>query len=146
MFKVKVDGLKEIDKSLQQLPKATAKNVVRRILKKSAKPIQRRAKSLAPVRTGTLRDSIFVSTKLSKAREKKRFGPGDIEIFIGAGGPGAYHAHLQEFGTEHHPPTPFLRPAWDSFKSSILDDIREDFWTEVKKAVERQAKKKAKGK
>lgn len=60
-----------------------------------------RAKQAAPVDTGALRDSIGVV-----ARGRDASGP---YIDIGATDEAAPY---QEFGTEHNPPAPFLRPAF----------------------------------
>lgn len=69
---VQVSGLKELDLALGQLPKATAKNVLKRTLEKAAAPIVEEAKQLVPVYSGphkenvvsgALRDSIVASTK-----------------------------------------------------------------------------------
>lgn len=86
-IKFKIDGLKEIQVALRQLPDATAKNVMRRILRKRAKPIADRAKSLAPVDDGELKDSIAVSTKLNKRQRSRHRKPDkdDVEVFVGAG-------------------------------------------------------------
>lgn len=142
--KVKITGLRQIERALADLPKATAKNVVRRVLKTRAQPIADRAAQLAPLDDGALRDSIAVSTKLSKAQrgKHKKRTPGTVEVFVGAGP--HPQAHLQEFGTVHHPPQPFMRPAWDSGKEKVLEGIKGDLWAEIEKAVGRLAKKAAK--
>jgi len=142
--KFKFEGGKELQKALRALPDATAKNTVRRVLKKRAQPVADAARSKAPKDDGQLRDSIAVSTKLSKAnrRDRKRFGRDDIEVFIGAGP--LPQAHLQEFGSSRHKAQPFLRPAWDERKDGVLEGLKDDLWTEIRKAVERQRKKAAK--
>lgn len=143
-IKVKITGLRQIEQALSNLPKATAKNVVRRVLKARAQPIAEAARRLAPVDRGDLTKSITVGTKLSKAQrsQHKKRTPGTVEMFIGAGrNP---QAVLQEFGTAHHPPQPFMRPAWDSGKEQLLSGLKEDLWAEVQKAVGRQARKAAK--
>lgn len=140
---VKVEGLKEVQTALRRLPDATAKNVIRRVLRKAGKPIADRARELAPVDDGDLRDSIGVSTKLSKRQRKlhRKGGRDDIEVFVGAG---PYpQAHLQEFGTVDHPAQPFLRPAWDQHKRAVLDGIKADMWAEIRKSADRLAKKAA---
>src|SRR5690606_22350983 len=54
---VKIDGLKECKTALRKLPDATAKNVLRRVMKKRAVPLVETAKRLVPVDEGDLRDS-----------------------------------------------------------------------------------------
>lgn len=130
--------------ALRELPDATAKNVMRRVLLKAGQPIAETAQSLVPVAEGDLRKSIAVSTRLSKTQRKKhrKADRDDVEVFVGAGP--HPQAHLQEFGTANHPAQPFLRPAWDQKRRSVLDGIKTAMWTEIRKAAERLAKKTAK--
>ena len=57
----KFAGAKELEKALQDLGKATAKNTTRRALKKSAQIVADEAQILVPVDQGELMDSIKVS-------------------------------------------------------------------------------------
>ena len=145
-FKVKVEGLREIEDALRQLPDATAKSVLRRVGKKHLKPVAKRAKSYAPKDQGELRDSITVGTKLSKTQRRKRrkADRNDVEIYAGAGP--LPQAHLQEFGTKEAPPQPFMRPAWNSEKRGALGGIAKYLWAEILKAAERLARRATKAK
>ena len=149
MAKFRVEGLKELDKALGQLPRATGKNVLRRVARKALEPIIADAKTKVHAPTGKLRDSLAVSTKLShrqKALHKKlvRGDKTSAEVFAGAG-PHNFvpQAIFEEFGTVKQPPHPFLRPAWDGGKFRALNDIKKDLWFEIKKAAARVARKKA---
>lgn len=148
---VKIDGLRELDRALAELPKATGKNVLRRVLKKRAEPIAADAAARAPVAEGPgggdLRESIAVSTRLSarQRRQHRRMFRDDraaVEMFVGAGP--LPEAHLQEFGTAHHGPQAFLRPAWDAGWRGLLEGLKRDLWTEIRKSAARLAKKRAK--
>jgi HK97 gp10 family phage protein len=142
--KVRIEGLKEVQTALRALPNSTAKGIMRRILKKRGEPIAQAARDKVPVDQGDLKDSITVSTKLSKTQKKKHRKPdkNDVEVYIG---PGVYpSAHLQEFGSRIHGAKPFMRPAWDANKTGVLEGIREDLWTEINKTVARAAKRAAK--
>jgi HK97 gp10 family phage protein len=141
---VKIEGLKEVQAALHELPKATAKNVVRRIMKERLKPVAEAAQRLVPIDQGDLRDSIVVSTKLTKRQrgKHKKDGPDDIEMFAGPNADPA--AHLQEFGSRRHPAQPFMRPAWDGARQSLIENLAADFWREIEKAVARRARKMAK--
>lgn len=141
--KIRVEGLRETQRALHKLPKATAKNILRRILMKRGKPIAEAAKERVPVDEGVLKESIAVSPKLSYRQRKKhrKAHPDDVEVFVGAGrNP---QAHLQEFGTSKAPAQPFLRPAWDANKNGVLKGIKDDLWMEIKKAAARLARKAA---
>lgn len=145
----RVEGLSDLDETLRQLPKALAKNALRGVLIKRAQPLVDSMKSLVPDDPATpattdLKGSIAVGIKLSRrqARLHRKENKDDMqfaEVFVGAG-PKA-HAHLTEFGTVHMRPQPWARPSWDSNKDAILEGIKDDFWTKIKKASDRYAKK-----
>lgn len=143
---VKVEGLSELKAALEELPKATTKSVMRKVLMARVKPIAEAAKALAPVRHGELRDSIIASTKLSKRQKREAKETASyVEVYAGPG-PLPY-AHLVEFGSIHNPvPRPFMRPAWDSAKGSILNNLARDLWIEIQKAADRLARKASKAK
>jgi HK97 gp10 family phage protein len=149
---VKVEGQRELDRALGQLPKATGKAVLRRTLLKAGKPIADAARGMAPDDPETggndLRSSIGVGTQLSERQKKlhKKMFKSDkasAEAFAGAGK--VPHAHLQEFGTVNHGPQAFMRPAWDSQQGKALDIVKSELGNEIMKAAKRLAKKAAKG-
>jgi HK97 gp10 family phage protein len=149
--KVTVSGLREFDRALGELPKATGKAVLRRALLKAGKPMAEDMRAKAPDDPLTggndLRSSIAVGTKLSprQARLHRRMFRDDrasAEVFVGAGP--IPHAHLQEFGTVNHGPQPFARPAWDAGKGRALDTIGRELGGEITKAAARLARKRAK--
>lgn len=146
---VKVTGLRELDKALCELPKATGKAVLRRVLKKAAQPIADHAEMLAPKDKGTLARSIDVSTELSRRQaslHRKMFksDKASVEMFVGAGPLSS--AHNQEFGNENMGAQPFMRPAWDGGQTQVLESIKADLGDEIMKAAARLAKKAARGK
>lgn len=144
-FSVKVEGLKELEKALQDLPRANAKAVLRRTLKEAGQPVAKTARSLAPHEEGYLRESIDVSTKLSRRQAGLHKKQSPVEMFIGPGPDPA--AHLQEFGNgPGHQAQAFMRPAWDQHKNEVLDTIANRTWLEIEKTAKRLAKKAAKGK
>lgn len=144
---VKVEGLRELERALAELPKRTSKSVARRTLLKAAQPMAEDARSKAPDDPATggkdLHTSISAGTKLSRGGRRRHRKQSDVEVFIG---PHARHAHLQEFGTAHHAAQPFMRPAWDAGKMKALDTIKEELWNEIKKAAKRIARRAARAK
>lgn len=142
--RVKVEGLRELEQALRDLPQATGKAVLRRVLKQIAQPIADHAKRLAPRDTGALQASITVSSKLSRRQRsvhRKMFKDdrASVEMFVGAGA--LPQATLREFGGDDHPAQPFMRPAWDANKSRALDTVKASLWDEIQKAAARLAKK-----
>lgn len=164
---VKVEGLRELERALGQFTKATARNVLKRVLVKAGEPIADRARQLVPVDEGHLKASIAVSTKKPKGADagKAAFAAamrggasrGEAGVALRAAraanpnafaeafvGPGRHpQAIFQEFGTVNHPPQPFVRPAWDSQKTTALDIVRRDMSAEIEKAAQRAARKAA---
>jgi len=164
---VKMEGFKELEAALMELPKATGKNVLRRVLKKMATPIVADAKANAPVDTGLLVRKITQSGSLS-ANEKSEAGGGPqfqgigadgkkifskadaknyVEVHVGVAGikQSIARGFFQEFGTVENVAHPFMRPAWDGNKDKALTTFKADVWAEIEKAAARRAKKLAKG-
>lgn len=137
----KVEGLKELEHALKELPKATGKNVLKRVLVKAGKPIADSAESRAPRLRGKLQMSIGTGTKLSRRQKRLHEKQSTVEVFVGAGA--LAQAITQEFGTSFHPPQAFMRPAWDENRKGSLDTIRDDLAEEIEKARQRLAKKAA---
>ena len=161
-------GVKELDAILRELPTATARATVRRVAIKAMQPVAETAKRMAPVDTGGLRDSIVVSTKLTKRQAKEarrenalgRHGTAAIHVYAGSDLP---RAHLVEFGTAPHinggkfkgskhpgtAPNPFMRPAWDYTKDAVFeglaDSLREEIARVLGRAARRAATRAAKG-
>ena len=57
---IKVEGLRELERALQELPRATGGNVLKRAIVKPAEVFAERARQLAPKRTGRLKQEIAV--------------------------------------------------------------------------------------
>ena len=133
MSDVKVNGLAALEQALQELPAKISRNILRSALRQGGKVIAEQAKTLSPKRTGKLRDSIRVKTRITA---------GQPVATISAGGNkrgDAFYAQIVEFGSKahlikpkkgkalafaggahgvvHHPGAhakPFMRPALDS--------------------------------
>lgn len=169
---VRVEGLKELDAALAEIGKAAAKAVLKRVLKRAGQPIADRASQLAPDDPATpspdLHTSIGVSAKLknptgakefaavlksggSRAeavtalRDARRASSGEDSFAMMHVGPDYKQRHgtLQEFGTAHHPPHPFMRPAFDEKKGEALEIIKRDLGAEIMKTAKRQAARRA---
>jgi len=143
-FRVEMTGFKELENALLELPKAVAKNVLRRALMKAGRPVVEGAQANAPVRTGQLQKDIDIRARLVRRQRRGRAKAGDVEMFIGPAFPGAAHGHLLEFGTSKMAARPFLRPAWDAAKDGVLKAIGSELWTAIDKAAKRLARKAAK--
>jgi HK97 gp10 family phage protein len=150
----KLEGFKELDEALGKLPKATAKNVLKRTLNKAADPIDEDASAAAPVGpTGKLQRSVITGTRLTRSQRGARASvqldgsfrsasKNYVEVHVGTA---LSRGLFQEFGTFKDDPQPFMRPAWEGNKMKALDIIKVTLGAEIEKAAKRYAKKLAKG-
>jgi HK97 gp10 family phage protein len=164
---VRVDGLRELDAALGKLSKSTGRRTLLKVLTRAGEPMAEAARRMAPddPETGSpdLKTSIAVSPKLRNPTGKAEYAAvmraggskGEAvaalrgakaqdsfaEVHVGPGRGGA-HGVLQEFGTTHHAPQPFMRPAWDQHKGEALEIIKRDLGDEIEKAARRAAARK----
>lgn len=144
--KVTIKGLKEVDRALGQLPKSTAKGVLRQVLRDSAEPMARSARQLAPRDEYHLYESIDVSPQLSRRQRtmhRDENKPTFQEMFVGTNNPAGVQ---QEFGNERHAAQPFMRPAWDTERMPTLERISNSLWYRIEQAARRLARMSGKGK
>jgi HK97 gp10 family phage protein len=166
---VRVEGLAELEAALDALPEAVARTTLTRTLRKAAGPIQAEMQAKAPQRTGGLRNSIVIRTRIRNTvgfaeysstlagggsiREARgalrdaRRGAGSganaaarAEVNIVVGAP---HGRLLEFGTVKMPAHPFARPAWEGGKSGALTTISVELGAEIEKSRARLARRAA---
>jgi len=149
----KVDGLAALDFALGELPKATARNTLRRVGLKALEPFVEDWKAAAPVDAdpastpkrppGTYRDSIHAGTRLNKSQAKtaRREGKSFAEVYAGTNDKAGVQT---EFGNAQQAAQPAGRPAWDGAQSQVLRDIGEMLGPEIEKAAARIAKRKMK--
>lgn len=163
---ISTSGFRALDEALAELPKATARNVLKRTLVKAGEPIAQKARDLVAVDSGGLKASIAVSAKiknkvgsaefaeamrqgLGKAaavqalRDARRASNGSFaEMYVGPAVPQGFYGHLLEFGTSHMPAEPFMRPAWDAEQRTALDIIRSELGQQIIAAAKRLARSK----
>ncbi len=145
---VKLTGFRELEKTLAELPKATGKNVLRRVGRKALEPMRAKAESLAPRDKGDLAGGIAISDKRTRRAKKERGPISGVEMAMGPSsghGGSLNYATFDEFGTADASAQPFMRPAWDSEAQGAIDIIGRELGTEISKAAARRARKLAKG-
>ena len=154
---VKLTGFRELERALEQLPKATGKNVLRRVAKGALEPMADSAAAKAPHRTGRLSFSISVSERRTRRakRSTTRYVKGGfranpstgIEIAMGpASGFGAalQYASFDEFGTVDTPAFAFMRGAWHSGSYKALKYVEANLGEAIQTAARKVAVKRAK--
>jgi HK97 gp10 family phage protein len=163
---MRVEGLRELEAALQELPRATGGNVLKRAVAKPANVFADRARDLAPKDEGVLKNEIKVSTPkvisagraafaaaMREGATRAEAGQAARAANSAAGGAGrhavvhvgptkrAFHGTWQEFGTAHHATQPFMRPAWDELAQPMVGMVAETLAEEIEKARKRLAKK-----
>lgn len=149
-----VAGLAELDKLLKELPAKIEGNIMRGAVRAGAKVLEEKAKQLAPVDDGDLRESIRVSTRSRRGR---------VSATITAGNKKVFYAHMVEFGTARHlikpkkrkslffaglarevvdhpgsSAKPFMRPALDNNQREAVDAAA----SYIRQRIEKEAAKK----
>ncbi len=138
----RIGGFKELERAFNQLPNAMSKGVLRGAIRAALKPIKQDAKNKVPVRTGGLRDSIVIGTKLTRSQQTGG-RTGAVRLFLGTEWPEGAHGHLIEFGTSKIKANPFLRPAWDANKRDVPKIVGDIAWKKLQllaRRLFRQAK------
>lgn len=140
---VRIEGLGELSHALGELPKATQKNTLRRVLKKAGANFDDIASGMAPVLTGRLQRSVVIGSQLTRSQKRmaKKETKHFVEVHIGTADPVGI---FQEFGTFKEPAQPFMRPTWDATKDGMLETIKRELKVEIEKSVARLARKAAK--
>ncbi|WP_366555249.1 HK97-gp10 family putative phage morphogenesis protein [Aquibaculum sediminis] len=143
--KFHVAGLKELATSLDDMKKSTAKNVVRRGLRKALQPVADHAKDLVREDSGALKGSIKVGAQLTRKQKSLHRARRDaVHIFVGAGG--LTQAVTEEYGTIDQAPHPYMRPAWDAHADKVMPTAVQEINVEIDKAKKRAERRAARAK
>lgn len=148
---IKLEGFRELERALSELPKATGKNVLRRVAKGALEPMADVAAARAPSRTGKLAYSIAVSEKSTPRAKwnKGKFRSARSNGIVMAMGPASglgtlEYAAFDEFGTIDTPTFAYMRAAWDVGAYPALEYIKANLAQEIGKSAAKLAKKRAK--
>lgn len=152
MIEVKVKGLDQLQKALEELPKELHKGPLRAAASAGAKVVQDEAKRRAPIGEaryikktnktivpGTLRRAIYRTRSRSGSNADQEAQI--VGIRYGKKyqrrGLDAWYWRFIEFGTRTIQKSPFIRPAFDETKDRQIEAIR----TRLAKAIETAAAK-----
>ena len=135
---IRLLGDKEIVRKLKRLADAVQNRVVKLASKKAIKPMLARVKSLTPVDTGRLRDSLkAVANKPSRGFVGYRVQPGNRKELGIDPQDKAFYPVVVEFGTDKVPAKSYLRAGFKSTESTSRKILLE----EIGKGIERALKK-----
>lgn len=145
-MKITVKGLRDVDRALSELPKATAKRTLLKVGTEALEPMRAEAQSLAPRDTGDLQISVAISQHRTRRVKRSRGPKRGVELAMGpSAGTGVlnYATHV-EFGTTRTAPQPYMRPAFNSNAEEVITTIGDKLFEEVTKATARYARRQAK--
>lgn len=130
---MKLVGVDRLMGNLRRLQTAVDHGVQTRVALNAAEIVADRARQLAPVDTGRLRDSIGIS--LTPPREMSFSIRGDgVRVFIGPAADVIYAPYV-EFGTWRQAPHPFMRPALDMTRDEVQQALAHGLWSAIKASV-----------
>lgn len=144
---IRLEGFRELERALtEDLPRATAKNVLTKTAVNSMERIRVRMGELAPREEGTLAESM--KTEKVKARRERgsvRFSRSTgVEVMTGPAPIkkiDRFNAAWQEFGTVKMAPNAYARPAADSEGRAVVEEIKAELALQIEKAKTRIANK-----
>ena len=141
MMSAKVNGAKKMAALLDGLPKQIEDDIQRSVLK-GANEIAAAQKTMVPVDTGALKDSIQVtgpgdripSHALSFGARRSGSTVGRLEAVVTAGNSDVRYAHLVEYGTQNTDAQPFFWPGFRNKRERVNRRIKRETSKAIKKA------------
>ena len=145
---IKIDGQKELENLLKELPKRVIKSKLRQAMNAAGNPILRAARSLVQRDTGLLKKSL--------KKKVKTYSNGNVAVIIGADrsvaqtdSKGRKHvpanyAHLVEGGhggLRQARAYPFMRPAYENNKAQAVQIASQKLKEGVESAAAKLGKK-----
>lgn len=130
-------GLTRFQKRMRAVPQAV-KLAVQPALITSANEVSGHMKTLAPERTGDLKDSITVTAPGQTTPPYSQPGgsrvAGEHEALVTAGGKDVRYAHLVEHGTSDAPAQPFFWPGFRLGRKRAANRIKRAIGKAVREA------------
>jgi HK97 gp10 family phage protein len=142
-IEVKVDGLKELQDDLLQLPVKIGERTLQRALTSAALPIVREAQDKIPIAHqsyklygGDSADPGWLRQQIVRKKVKNSNNSAEVVVTIKQQKE-SYFWRFIEFGTSKLPAHPFLRPAFESKQKEALDRFIDKLTDGIAKAVEK---------
>lgn len=132
-FSMQIQGGKELAMRLRALPEAYTRTIVLGALREAGEPMRARMAQLAPREPGKpdLADNINISVanRLGDVGGGRWEARHDEEHAVAVGPTkDFFYGLFQEYGTVHHAPQPFMRPAFDSEAPRALQILTDELW------------------
>lgn len=133
-------GLDKLNRRLKAIPKAV-REAVQPALKLSADEMAAAMRSLAPVDTGALKESITVTTAGNTTPAYSQ--PGGAKVVpenaavITVGNSDVRYPHLVEYGTAESPAHPYFWPAFRLYRKRATNRLKRAIAKAVKEAAQK---------
>lgn len=147
-MKVKLTGFRELERALaEDLPKATARNVLNRTARESMERIRTGMSERAPKNQGALAGSMKTQPVKAKRSSRTRFARSSgVSVNTGpTGREEGGNAAWQEFGTVDQPAQPYARPTADAEGEAVVAEVKDVLTMQIDRAKARVARKLARG-
>ena len=119
-------AFKKVDKALDRIANLIESGELDQIVLTGAEAMLEEVKAQTPVKTGKLRDSLYIDTsgtgsiRPAPGRQSK-LSAENVYCVISTD---VFYAWFVEYGTAHSAAYPFMRPAYDNAARPIADTIR----------------------
>lgn len=149
-IRVRLTGFRELERALaEELPKATAKAVLRRTAVKSMERIRTGMEQRAPNLTGKLAGGMKTKpVKAERVPGTRRYArQNGVSYNTGptTGSPEGGNPSWQENGTVNMAAQPYARPTADEEGENVLADVKGELTRQIDAAKQRIARRAARG-
>lgn len=122
--------LAALDKRLQEVAEKLAKRELRKAARKAMNIVKDDAHTHAPEDTGLLEENFALQTRMKRGEVVARVG---IKGGAKKNPDTPYYFRMVEFGTEHMPAHPFMRPALERNAQAVFDTVVTELRTGLDK-------------
>lgn len=136
MIEFKIEGGREMARTLEQMEASMSRRVQIAALKEAAVPMKDRMEELAPRGNPSdpnLYEEIAVSAVTGEDERETAVavGPSRRAFY------GSFQELADEYGGVHHPAQPFARPAFDLEAKNSLDILVDELWWTLRRGVDK---------
>ena len=139
---MRIEGDKELKRTLKTVSPAEANRIAKRTVTVLARRVRDVARGRAPVDEGNLKRA----TKSRRARGSRDEAAAEVWVDRSGGRSGqGQHWHLVEFGARggNMPAQPFVNPTIEEFRPRMPLLYRTEWWPQYRKEMEKRARKQA---
>lgn len=129
-LRTRLTGLERLRVDVQTTTRLGEKRIASR-LRRFLRDVQRGTVARAPVRTGFMRDHVEIRMKSNLEGETGWWR--DTFLAHSSVTRGKFYPPWPEYGQEHHPGTPSLRPAHEEHEARFVEDVKSLMRQHVRK-------------